>query len=137
MNATLPSSPRRNKRTLPFAVPFGIDLASVGLFALLARIAHRSAEEPVTFLTWANTAWPFALGTGIAWALAWSGVLSTATGLDRRFGVAVWLHTVALGLLIWGLRHGAIPHWSFMIVASTVSGALLLGWRLLSRRFVR
>ncbi|AKK12041.1 DUF3054 domain-containing protein [Corynebacterium uterequi] len=103
------------------------DLGAISLFALLARIAHRSADQPVTLATWASTVWPFALGVIGSWAIIaaarWRG------GQLAPAGVTTWLVTVVTGLGIWGIRHQAVPHWSFIIVASSMSALLLLGWR--------
>lgn len=102
------------------------DIASVGVFALLARIAHRSAEMPLTFVGWLSTLWPFALGVALGW------VVVLLTGKDGRRvggGVMVWVITVITGLTIWGIKHGQFPHWSFMIVAGSMSALLMLGWR--------
>ncbi|MDO4909517.1 MAG: DUF3054 domain-containing protein [Corynebacterium sp.] len=100
------------------------DLVSIGLFALLARIAHRSAELPLNFTGWLSTSWPFWLG-----ALVGHLLLMSKTGQKPKQGFAVWLPTLIIGLAIWGLNHHKFPHWSFMIVAGSMSALLLFGWR--------
>ena len=40
-----------------------------------------------------------------------------------------WVVTVVIGLSVWGLRNAAVPHWSFILVASIMSALLMLGWR--------
>lgn len=115
-------------RRPPIIPALFLDALGVALFALFARIAHRSDDMPLNFMGWLETLWPFLLGTFIGWVLlALSGKLSCATQVGS--GVIVWLSTVIAGLAIWGIRCGEFPHWSFIIVASAVSALLLLGWR--------
>lgn len=105
----------------------GADATAVLLFAFLARIAHRSESMPLSVFTWLDTAWPFLLGTAVG------SVLVAALGWQawRVFpaGVVIWLITAVSGLTIWSIRNGHIAHWSFMIVATTMSGMLLISWR--------
>ncbi|GAA4789981.1 DUF3054 domain-containing protein [Corynebacterium canis] len=98
-----------------------LDLLAIAIFGLLARAAHQTPDMPFTFLGWLDTTWPFALGVLLAHAL-----LRVAS---LRRAVVVWLTTVIVGLGIWGIRHQAFPHWSFIIVASSMSALLLFGWR--------
>lgn len=111
------------------------DVLAVLLFALLARIAHNTPEMPLSFTGWLDTAWPFLIGVAIVWALLWIGVVrprsghSGRSGFEFSTGALVWIVNVIVGLGIWGVRHGEVPHWSFMIVATVMSGLLLFGWR--------
>ncbi len=104
-----------------------MDALAIALFALLARMAHQSEEMPFTFAGWLSTLWPFLLGVVLAWvviaALKWDGVRIVPAGLSA------WIITAVTGLAIWGLNNGSVPHWSFIIVASVMSGLLMLGWR--------
>ncbi|AKE42118.1 putative integral membrane protein [Corynebacterium kutscheri] len=93
----------------------GMDLIAIFFFAFLARAAHGGVDITAIF----NTFWPFALGTLLGWLISNRG----------KNGVLIWLCTAITGLIIWGIRHSAFPHWSFIIVATTMSGFLLLGWR--------
>lgn len=102
------------------------DIAAIGIFALLARIAHRSEEMPLTVGGWLSTTWPFALGVLLGWAVV---LLTGKDGRRLGGGVMIWLITVIVGLSIWGVKHGQAPHWSFMIVAGSMSALLMLGWR--------
>lgn len=104
-----------------------IDLVLVFVFAILARLAHGG----ISFSAILNTFWPFAIGTlagaGIALALRRdSHTLAT--------GAIIWIVTAVMGLGIWGIRHQEIPHISFIIVASVMSGLLLLSWRLIAAK---
>ncbi|AWB85167.1 DUF3054 domain-containing protein [Corynebacterium liangguodongii] len=102
------------------------DYVAIAAFALLARAAHQSEDMPFTFLGWLETFLPFATGLALAWLV-----------LRRDRGVLIWLITVAVGLVIWGFYRDKLPHISFVIVASTVSAALMLGWRGLARLALR
>lgn len=106
---------------------FVYDLIAIIIFAVLARMAHQSEEMPFSFGGVLSTLWPFALGVVLAWLI-----------LRSNRGGLIWLITVVTGLVIWGIRNAAIPHWSFIIVATVMSALLMLGWRgvfkLVSRR---
>lgn len=105
------------------------DILAVLIFALLARLAHSG----LTLVTWIDTAWPFLCGTVIGWfVLAMRSHLSDAHSPCQ--GLIIWICTVATGLTLWGLRHAAVPHWSFIMVAGLMSGFLLIGWRFVVRR---
>lgn len=110
--------------------PLGLDALMIAIFALLARIAHRSDSMPLNFVGWLSTLWPFLLGVLIAWAVLFFWRLDGY--LLRPSGLIVWFCTVVVGLTIWGLRHSAFPHWSFILVASVTSGVFLLGWRFIT-----
>ncbi|OFM59863.1 hypothetical protein HMPREF2678_05120 [Corynebacterium sp. HMSC058E07] len=130
--------PGKTQRSPVMALSF--DVLAVLLFALLARIAHNTPEMPLSFTGWLDTSWPFPIGVAIVWALLWIGVVrprksAQVTGADGfsgfefSTGAMVWITNVIVGLGIWGIRHGEVPHWSFMIVATVMSGLLLFGWR--------
>ncbi|QYH20518.1 DUF3054 domain-containing protein [Corynebacterium aquatimens] len=94
------------------------DYVAIAVFALLARAAHRSDDMPFTFTGWLSTLWPFALGVTLGWLI-----------VRQNKGGIIWAVTVITGLVIWGLRNQAVPHWSFVIVATVMSALLMLGWR--------
>ena len=103
------------------------DIIAIAVFALLARIAHQSEDMPLSLLGWLNTFWPFLLGVLAAWVLIalrrWDGTRIVPAGLSA------WVITVLIGLGIWSVRNGAIPHWSFILVATISSSVLMFGWR--------
>ena len=112
------------------------DIIAVLVFAVLARAAHGG----LGLAQIADTFWPFAIGalvgTGIATVAlrgagggAIVGVSAARIVRSVRYGVIVWLVTVLTGLAIWAARHAAVPHISFIIVATTMSGLLIVGWR--------
>lgn len=104
-----------------------VDLVAIALFALLARLAHQSEDMPFTFMGWLSTLWPFVGGVIVAWAVLLAAKLDGTRVAPG--GIVAWLVVVAVGLAIWGVRNAAFPHWSFILVASVMSGLLMLGWR--------
>lgn len=103
-------------------VAFVIDLAAIAVFVVIGRASHR--EDQAQFLvTW----WPFAVGLVVGWAVA--------RGWQRPFailrtGVAAWIGTVLIGMLLRAATGQGVQA-AFVVVASIVVGALLLGWRVL------
>ena len=112
-----------------------MDFFAIFAFAVLARMAHNTEADPFTLTNVLNTLWPFLVGGAIGHAIcagAKKDPLPVAPG-----GVIVWLATAATGLIIWALRNSAIPHWSFIIVATVMSGLLLLGTRLVAKMVLK
>lgn len=101
---------------------FAADVACILGFCALGRRNH---DEAVTLGDVAWTAWPFLAGLTVAWVIYRAWREPTAI---RPTGVRVWLSTVVIAM---GLRAGvgegvAV---SFVLVATLVTGLLLLGWR--------
>lgn len=108
-----------------------MDFFAIFAFAVLARAAHNTEADPFTLTNILDTLWPFLIGGAIGHAIcagAKKDPLPVAPG-----GVIVWLATAATGLIIWTVRNSAMPHWSFIIVATVMSGLLLIGVRLLAK----
>jgi hypothetical protein len=102
------------------------DLLVVIVFAAVGRSNHH--ESTGIHGVW-HTAWPFALGTVLAFVLnAWTRL----DPLTLRAGVRVWLWTLVIGMVV---RHasGAGTALAFVVVAALVLAALFLGWRLAAR----
>lgn len=108
------------RRYLP---SFLVDAAFVLLFAITGRISH---AEAVTVGGVVQTAWPFLVGLGAGWAGA--RLLVGVWPSEVLHAVPVWLGTVVVGLLLRVVSGGGAP-WSFVVVASVVLAAFLLGWR--------
>jgi len=106
------------------------DFVAVLIFALLARIAHNSEDLPLSFLGWLDTTWPFLIGTVLVWGLIAADRLRSAPGSGLLICAVTWV----TGMVFWGLRHGEVPHWSFMIVAAVMLVVLLIGWRVVASR---
>ena len=106
----------RNSISKPYAI--AADYVAIAAFALLARAAHQSDDMPFNFSGWLSTLWPFALGVTLGWLIT-----------RENKGGLIWIITVVTGLVIWGIRNGRVPHWSFIVVATVMSALLMLGWR--------
>lgn len=108
------------------APALGADIVCVLAFTALGRRSH---AEGVTFSGVAETAWPFLAGTLVGWLLsrAWQRPLAVAPT-----GLTVWISTVAIGMLL-RKATGAGTATSFIVVATLVTGLLLLGWRTIAR----
>jgi hypothetical protein len=104
--------------------PVGILALDVVAVLLFAAVGRRTHAEGVSMAGTVGTAWPFLVGTVTGWgvARAWRRPLSAATGL------VVWIGAVALGMLLRRLI-GDGTAGPFVVVATVVLAALLLGWR--------
>jgi peptidoglycan/LPS O-acetylase OafA/YrhL len=101
---------------------FIVDVLCVLLFCAVGRRSH---AEGVTVTGVAQTAWPFLTGAVIGWLVSrgWRRPLAFAPT-----GVAVWLATVVVGMLLRKATSGGVAV-TFVVVASLVTAGLLLGWR--------
>jgi len=105
---------------------FGIDAACVLMFCAVGRRSH---DEGLNVAGIATTAWPFLTGTALGWLAAQAWRRPTAL---FPTGVVVWMCTVAVGMLLRKATSAGVAG-SFVVVASTVTALLLLGWRALAR----
>ncbi|MGN6744200.1 MAG: DUF3054 domain-containing protein [Amnibacterium sp.] len=101
-----------------------VDVVLVVLFVVFGRTSHGEQLSPGGFLT---TLWPFLVGLAAGWAVAraWRRPMSVG-----RTGLVVWALTVVVGLLLRVLTGQGAP-FAFVVVASIVLGAFLVGWRVL------
>src|ERR1700742_1426148 len=98
------------------------DLVGVLLFCAVGRRSH---AEGLTVTGVATTAWPFLTGTLVGWLASRGWRRPTAVAPT---GVVVWLCTVVIGMLLRKAGSAGVAA-SFVVVASTVTALLLLGWR--------
>jgi peptidoglycan/LPS O-acetylase OafA/YrhL len=86
---------------------------------------RRSHAEGVTVAGVAETAWPFLAGAAVGWLVSrgWRRPLAVVPT-----GLVIWVCTVAVGMLLRKASSGGVAV-TFVIVASLVTAALLLGWR--------
>ena len=107
-----------------------LDVCSVLIFVIIGRASHAKGESLAGI---ASTSWPFLCGLVAGWAVsrAWRRPLSL-----RPAGVAVWLSTVALGMVL-RVISGQGTAVAFIGVALAFLGLFLLGWRLLSKLIAR
>lgn len=104
------------------ALAFATDIACVLVFVAVGRRNH---AEGVTLAGIAETAWPFLTGTVVGWLVSRGWQRPTAL---VPTGVSVWVATIVVGMMLRVITHTGIAL-SFVLVASLVTGALLLGWR--------
>jgi Protein of unknown function (DUF3054) len=99
-----------------------VDVVGVLVFCAVGRRSH---DEGLNVTGIAVTAWPFLTGTVVGWLVTRGWRRPTAV---VPTGVVVWLSTVIIGMLL-RKATGAGVAASFVVVASTVTALLLLGWR--------
>jgi len=100
----------------------GVDVVCVLAFCAVGRRSH---DEGLDVAGIATTAWPFLSGTALGWLVARAWRRPTAV---VPTGVVVWLCTVAVGMLLRKATSAGVAA-SFVVVASSVTAVLLLGWR--------
>lgn len=100
-------------------------LADAACVLAFAAVGRRSHEEGLSLAGVFETAWPFLSGTVLGWLVIRGWRRPTAL---VPTGVAVWVATVVVGM---ALRRATSQGTavSFVVVASLVTAALLLGWR--------
>lgn len=99
-----------------------VDVVGVLVFCAVGRRSH---DEGVNVTGIAVTAWPFLTGTVVGWLVSRGWRRPTALAPT---GVVVWLCTVAIGMLLRKATSAGVAA-SFVVVATTVTALLLLGWR--------
>src|SRR5581483_4143961 len=99
-----------------------VDVVGVLVFCAVGRRSH---DEGLNVTGIAVTAWPFLTGTVIGWLVSrgWRRPMALAPT-----GVVVWLCTVVIGMLLRKATSAGVAA-SFVVVASSVTAVLLLGWR--------
>ena len=110
------------EQTRPALTALATDVVCVVVFCTIGRRSH---AEGLTLSGIAETAWPFLVGTLTGWLLsrAWQRPAALVPT-----GVAVWLCTVVVGMLLRKLTSAGVAP-SFIVVASLSTALLLLGWR--------
>lgn len=108
-------------------IPGLLDVALVVVFAALGRRSHAEGLDVTGVL---RTAAPFVVGTAAGWLLA--SVALDAGPRTLAFGAVVVACAVVIAMVLRRVAaQGTAP--SFVVVATLVLAALLLGWRLLAR----
>jgi hypothetical protein len=109
-------------------VALALDVLSVVVFAALGRATHDGDVLGPAGIGLAETSWPFlgalALGWGVS--LAWRRPFAPV-----RVGIPVWIVTVVGGMLLRAVS-GQGTQLAFVIVATIVLAAFLVGWRLVA-----
>src|ERR1700757_1190946 len=109
-------------RRLVWLAPLIADVIGVLVFCAVGRRSH---DEGLNVTGIATTAWPFLTGTVVGWLVSRGWRRPTAVAPT---GVIVWLCTVVIGMLLRKASSAGVAA-SFVVVASTVTALLLLGWR--------
>ena len=123
-------TPRSDVRNRPVVAAVVTDVICVVVFCTIGRRSH---AEGLSVAGIAETAWPFLAGTAVGWLLArgWRRPVALVPT-----GVVVWVCTIVVGMLLRkATSEGVAP--SFIVVASLVTAALLLGWRAGARLLTR
>lgn len=111
-------------------LPLLLDLLAVVVFAAAGRRSHDGEDGVLGVL---DIAWPFATGAVVGHLLVLAVPRLRAAGAATLLaGVVVWPVTVLLGMVLRRVA-GDGTAWTFVLVATAVLGALLLGWRLVAR----
>lgn len=99
------------------------DVVAVLVFVALGRRSHDEGGNAA--VETAKVAAPFLIGLASGWVAgrAWRRPTAMVTGLT------VWVITVVVGMLLRRTVFDRGTATSFVIVATLVTGALLLGWR--------
>lgn len=100
----------------------GVDIGCVLVFCAVGRRSH---DEGLDAAGVAVTAWPFLTGTILGWVLSRGWRRPTAVAPT---GLVIWVCTVVLGMLLRKATSAGVAV-SFVVVASSVTALLLLGWR--------
>jgi hypothetical protein len=108
-------------------VAAALDTAVVILFVAIGRRNH---DEGSAIGEVIRIAAPFLIGLGAGWvvARAWRKPFELTTG------VAIWVVTIGLGMVLRRTLFDRGTAWSFIVVATVFTGVLLLGWRLVAPR---
>jgi hypothetical protein len=107
--------------------------ADVVCVAVFCAIGRRSHAEGLTVSGIAETAWPFLTGAGVGWLLSRGWQRPTAL---LPTGIVVWACTVVVAMLLRKATSQGTAA-SFIVVASLITAALLLGWRAVARLMAR
>ena len=120
--------PRRVVSRWHVALAAGADAVALVAFVAMGQSSH---DEGAGISGVAQVVAPFLVGAAVGWliARAWRHPLEVAPT-----GVVVWIATLVVGLVlrrlgVSGDDRGTAT--SFVIVATVVTGVLLLGWRAL------
>jgi hypothetical protein len=112
----------------------GLASAADALCVLLfCAVGRRSHAEGVTVAGIAQTAWPFLVGAAVGWLLirGWRRPLAIVPT-----GVVVWACTIVVGMVLRKATSGGVAV-TFVVVASLVTAAFLLGWRAIAALLTR
>lgn len=122
--------PNPRERATAALAALAADIACLVVFATIGRRTH---AEGLSLVGIADTAWPFVAGAAVGWLLVRGWRRPTAIAPT---GVTVWVCTVVVAMVLRRVT-GEGTAMSFVVVASLVTGTLMLGWRAAARRQAR
>lgn len=122
--------PTPRERATTALAALAADIACLVVFATIGRRTH---AEGLSLVGIADTAWPFVAGAAVGWLLVRGWRRPTAIAPT---GVTVWVCTVVVAMVLRRVT-GEGTALSFVVVASLVTGTLMLGWRAAARRRAR
>lgn len=122
--------PTPRERATTALAALAADIACLVVFATIGRRTH---AEGLSLVGIADTAWPFVAGAAVGWLLVRGWRRPTAIAPT---GVAVWVCTVVVAMVLRRVT-GEGTALSFVVVASLVTGTLMLGWRAAALRRAR
>lgn len=96
-----------------------VDLLLVGVFAVIGRLSHYGT---LTAGGWWTTAWPFLVGTLLAWAAL---LVTRRPPAAVSSGVVVWLGALVAGMVL-RQASGQGTATPFVVVATLTLGAVLV-----------
>ncbi|WP_243074052.1 DUF3054 domain-containing protein [Microbacterium sp. SS28] len=130
MAAAPPPSPAASVAPRTVGTALAVDVVLVVVFAAIGRASH--TEDLTAAGIW-QTGWPFLVGLALGWLLTrgWRAPLAPV-----RTGLGLWALTVVGGMLLRGIS-GQGTAVAFIIVASIVLLAFLVGWRAIASLVVR
>ena len=110
-------------------LPFAIDAALVVLFVFIGTRNHDTNEDAAGV---AATAAPFLIGLLVGWlgARAWRSPNAVSSG------IAVWISTVVVGMLLRRFVWDDGTAGAFILVASIFNALTLICWRLVRENIV-
>lgn len=122
--------PTPRERATTALAALAADIACLVVFATIGRRTH---AEGLSLVGIADTAWPFVAGAAVGWLLVRGWRRPTAIAPT---GVTVWVCTVVVAMVLRRVT-GEGTALSFIVVASLVTGTLMLGWRAAALRRAR
>ena len=110
-----------------------IDTGAVVVFAAIGRASHAEGILGENGAGLATTASPFLAGAALGWLIARAWMRPCDW---RRTGTIVWASTLVGGMALRAVTGQGVQA-PFVVVASVVLAAFLIGWRVISGRIAK
>lgn len=99
------------------------DVTSVLVFVAAGRRTHESGTSPGDII---ETAAPFLIGLAFGWLISRAWLRPIAL----RTGYVVFLSTLVVGMLLRRYAFDDGTAFTFVLVATAILGAMIIGWRI-------